>query len=210
MEQKYDIVIFDCDSTLSTIEGIEYLAMQAGVEKEVAELTTKAMNGEVPFEDVFAKRLDIIQPKPEHLDWVGQEYIKNITAGAKELVEKLLKSNIEVHIVSGGYKKPVNILADFLGINKDNVHAVELIFDENGVYQNFNNENPLARAGGKADVVKTILPVDSKSIFIGDGATDLEVKGIVDLMIGFGGVVERSLIKENADIYISRLEDFRY
>lgn len=63
----YERIIFDCDSTLSTIEGIDYLAEIAGKGSEVADLTSKAMNGEVKFEDVFAKRLDIIQPRKEQL-----------------------------------------------------------------------------------------------------------------------------------------------
>ncbi len=53
------LVCFDCDSTLSAIEGIEELARlrQPEVLARVEAMTTAAMNGSVPIEEVFAQRL---------------------------------------------------------------------------------------------------------------------------------------------------------
>ena len=50
---RYPLVVFDCDSTLSTIEGVDELALRAGVGDEVARLTTAAMAGEVPLDQVY-------------------------------------------------------------------------------------------------------------------------------------------------------------
>ena len=58
------LIVFDCDSTLSSIEGIDELARVKGqsIFEQVAELTHAAMNGEVPLDEVFSRRLAIIQP----------------------------------------------------------------------------------------------------------------------------------------------------
>ena len=58
--RPFRTVLFDCDSTLSTIEGIEELA--AANRPEIVALTEAAMRGEVPLETVYAKRLELVQP----------------------------------------------------------------------------------------------------------------------------------------------------
>ena len=57
-------VIFDCDSTLSTIEGIDELATLKGQTDHIAELTRQAMDGLVPLEEVYAARLELLE-KPK-------------------------------------------------------------------------------------------------------------------------------------------------
>ena len=42
-----------------------------------------------------------------------------------------------------------------------------------------------------------------KVAFVGDGATDLETKSVVETFIGFGGVNQRETVRQNADIYIN-------
>ena len=198
----YERIIFDCDSTLSTIEGIDYLAEIAGKGSEVADLTSKAMNGEVKFEDVFAKRLDIIQPRKEQLQMVGQKYIETVIPDAHNTIDVLQKNEVEVYIISGGYTQAILPLAKFLGINEKNVFAVDLAFNEDGSYQGFDSSNPLTKSGGKLEVAKQI-DNGKKTIFVGDSITDVEASEAVDLFVGFGGVVERDVVKEKSDVYIS-------
>ena len=50
---SFDIVCFDCDSTLSKIEGIDELGRQSGLYDELVGLTNAAMNGELALEDVL-------------------------------------------------------------------------------------------------------------------------------------------------------------
>jgi hypothetical protein len=56
----YRTVIFDCDSTLSALEGIEELASDH--RREVETLTDAAMRGEVPLDEVYGRRLELIRP----------------------------------------------------------------------------------------------------------------------------------------------------
>eukprot|EP01083_Nonionella_stella_P318389 1163488_1 len=57
-----DCVCFDVDSTLLTEESIDMLAEHCGVKEQVAAVTTKAMNGEMTFQDSLKARLGVIKP----------------------------------------------------------------------------------------------------------------------------------------------------
>ena len=59
---RHQHVIFDCDSTLSRIEGIDELADIAGVTRQVRQMTDAAMAGEIGLEEVYGKRLELIKP----------------------------------------------------------------------------------------------------------------------------------------------------
>jgi len=71
------LLLFDCDSTLSAIEGIDELGRLRGPEvfQAVEDMTTKAMDGSTPMESIFAKRLDMIKPTLKELESIGQKYI---------------------------------------------------------------------------------------------------------------------------------------
>ena len=58
------LICFDCDSTLSSIEGIDELARLRGPEAfaSVEALTNDAMNGLIRMEDVFGRRMEIVRP----------------------------------------------------------------------------------------------------------------------------------------------------
>lgn len=200
----FDIVALDCDMTLSMIEGIDELARLKGVEEEVVILTRKAMNGEIPLAQVFRRRLEIVQPTIEDLAWLAQRYQENQVWDAKIVIETLNRLGKEVFIVSGGYQQAIEPFAQSLGIPKENVFAVELKFDSEGEYLGFDELSPLARQGGKKEILKE-LTQRGPTLFVGDGATDLEVKEVVDLFVGFGGVICRSVVQQQAEIFIMEL-----
>lgn len=198
---RFDRVVFDCDSTLSEIEGINELAAMVGVPYEVAEMTRQAMGGEVPFEEVFARRLDIIQPHRKHLAAVGDLYTSTLVEDASLVAAALAHLHIELRLVSGGYREALLPMADELGVPHEHVHANDLYFDAHGQYTGFDAENPLSRSGGKQDVLSR-LPHDATTMFIGDGASDVEVLPHVDMFVGYGGVERRTPVHEISPIYL--------
>ena len=197
---SFDVICFDCDSTLSKIEGIDELARRAGMGAEIAKLTDAAMNGEFPLEAVYERRLALIKPDKASIDWVADLYIAEIVAGVKEVFSTLLAQGKTVHIISGGLRPAIIPLAAYLGLPESHVHAVDVFFDETGVYAGFDQASPLARTGGKAVVVAG-LKTEAPLLMIGDGKTDLEAKQAGAYVIGFGGVVDRDIVRENADFY---------
>ena len=197
----YNIVIFDCDSTLTKIEGIDELARMKGKEKEVSELTAAAMEGKAKFRQTLKKRLEIVRPCKKDLTRLANLYIKNEVRGAKETIAKLRETGSEVYVVSGAYSEALLPFTKYLGLLKKNVFAINLRFLKNGNYLSPDWKNPLTRNKGKQHIIQK-LAKQGKTVLIGDGATDLEAKNAVNLFIGFGGVVKRQVVKENADVFI--------
>jgi phosphoserine phosphatase len=194
------IVFFDVDSTLSAIEGIDELA--AG-NAEIAALTEAAMNGDVPIDEVYGRRLEIIRPRRERIEALGRLYVERMIPDAPDVVKRLRDAGKEVLIVSAGIRQAILPLAEQLGIPERSVNAVSLMFDENGDYLDFDRHSPMTRNGGKETVVMNIRSrTKGKAAFIGDGVTDLETKPAVNLFIGFGGVSARARVRAEADVFI--------
>jgi phosphoserine phosphatase len=201
----FDAVCFDCDSTLTTLEGIDELAARAGISSQIIPLTTAAMDGTLTIDQVYAKRLELIRPNSAALAWVGQRYVDEMVPGARETIAKLTDLGKPVHIVSGGLLQPVLDLAKALAIPPDRVHAVPVLLDASGNYTGFDTSSPLAKKGGKATVCRAIIERYGRIALVGDGVTDLEARDGGAAVIGFGGVVARPLVQAGADIFVSNV-----
>lgn len=197
----YDIVVFDCDSTLSAVEGIDLLAEKHGVKEEVEELTHRAMNGHNSFAEALALRLSLVRPLKEDLVWLGQEYINRIVPGTKELISDLKKDGKDIYIISGGFEAALRIFTKYIGVYESHLFSNVLLFDHDGKYVGFDRKNPLSKDHGKRTVLKKISSLGS-TLFVGDGVTDLEAKDVVDLFVGFGGVKVRDVVKKESDVFI--------
>jgi len=209
-KRRGKLIFFDCDSTLSSIEGIDELGRARGPEifKMVEHLTHQAMNGEVPISEVFGRRMEIIRPDRATADAVAQLYVDTIVPGVAEVISSLKNDGWTPVILSGGFAPLILPLARQLGI--DHVEAVPLQFDAHGSYTGYGSDYPTTRNGGKPEVIRewkqAMLP--EVVVMMGDGVSDLEAKGEVDLFIGFGGVVAREPVKVGADAWITSMADF--
>jgi len=203
------LIIFDCDSTLSSIEGIDELARAKGPEifSEVEALTNAAMNGEVPLDQVFARRLEIIRPDLAVCASVEQLYIDTVEPTAIATLNTLREQGWKIVILSGGFKRLIEPLAAFLEI--DRIEAVPLNLDENGFYVSFDNSYPTTYNGGKPEVIRQLKEEFSpeKIIMVGDGVSDLETKSEVDSFIGYGGYTPREKVQAGADHFIYKLDE---
>jgi phosphoserine phosphatase len=199
---SYDVICFDCDSTLSKIEGIDELARRVGMGEQMAKLTDAAMNGELPLEAVYGRRLECIKPDKESMVWLADLYIQEMVEGVKAVFATLLGQGKEVHIISGGLRQAILPLAKLLGLAENHVHAVDIFFTEEGGYQAYDESSPLARSGGKAEICKQLLKDKQSLVMIGDGKTDMEAKQPGVTVIGFGGVCDRAVVRELADHYV--------
>jgi phosphoserine phosphatase len=202
---NYRLIFFDVDSTLVTIEGIDVLGNGA---PEIAQLTDAAMNGLIPLDHVYARRLDIIKPTRDDVESLAEKYVDSIVDGARKTIARLQDAGAVVHLITGGIEQAVLPLAHSLRVSERNVHAVRLRFGANGAYEDFDRRSFLARPHGKEIVVRDIRARShGKAAFVGDGVSDLEAKDAVDLFIGFGGVVVRPLVQENAHIFVTSFRD---
>jgi phosphoserine phosphatase len=198
-------IIFDLDSTLCKIEGIDELAALKNKRNEVEKLTCEAMEGKINLEDVFVKRLEIIQPNKKDLEKIGQMYLENITHNAKLAINALQKNN-RVFIVTGGYGVCALPLARELGVDESRVFANELYFDDCGEFAGLCESIPLWKNGGKKIIVEQIkIHYPDTTIMIGDGMSDLEAGA--DKFIYFAGVVLREEVARHADFMIQDLTE---
>ena len=199
---SFDIICFDCDSTLSKIEGIDELGRHVDKFDEMVALTNAAMNGELALEQVYGKRLDLIKPDQSQMDWLADLYISEIVDGVENVFSTLLEQGKQVHIISGGIRQAILPLAKKLGIPENQVHAVDILFHDDGLYKDFDQQSPLAKTGGKAIICKKINNTNASMAMIGDGKTDLEAKQAGARVIGFGGVMQRDIVVEQADVFV--------
>src|SRR3954465_14613614 len=170
----FKTMVVDVDSTLSGIEGIDWLAARRGdiVSRRVADLTNRAMQGGVALEDVYGARLAEVRPRRDEVDLLSREYVNAIAPDAVESIKRIRRAGVQVVLVSGGLRHAMLRLALHLGLGPGDGHAVHVQFDELGAYVGYDASSPLTKADGKRRVIET-LKLDRPIVAVGDGATDL-------------------------------------
>lgn len=207
-----DILFLDCDSTLSSIEGIDELAARTNT--DVSELTNRAMAGELALEDVYGERLRQIRPSVADFEWLGQRYIETEVEGVSRVIQVLTDIGVECHILSGGLLPGILPFAAHIGIPAERVHAVPYPLQGQGDPVADQGDpvavacaHPLAQNGGKPALIEQIcakpLHYRKRRMIVGDGSSDLEAAPKVGLMVGFGGVATRDKVKENAHLFLT-------
>lgn len=201
---------FDVDSTLCEDESIDEVAAYLGVGSEVAAMTNSAMGGKVEFRDALAKRLAIMKVSSQALNNYLQTHPPRISPGIPELVKQLRANSQDVFLVSGGFRQIINPVAEILGIPLDHVFANTILFNPDGSYAGFDENEFTSRSGGKPAAIRYIKEKYGleRVVMVGDGATDMEARleGAAELFIGYGGVVLRNNIAEKADWYITKIQ----
>ena len=203
------LIFFDCDSTLSAIEGVDELARLRGAScfAEIEAMTNAAMDGQVPIDEVFGRRLEIIRPTRAEVDLVAQMYLDQIEPTALATMAAVREAGWTPMILSAGYTEVIEPLAQHLGIER--IEAVSLQFDAEGNYADYDRDYPTTRNGGKPARILQIKEelAPERIIMVGDGISDLETRDAVDLFVGFGRYVERPKVKAGAAQFIHSLSE---
>ena len=214
---SFDLIFFDCDSTLSAIEGIDELARFKRKEWRVGVLTQKAMDGDLDLAEVYGKRLQAIRPTRGQLKAIEERYWQALVPDALEVVAALQFLGKQVFIISGGLAEPVRGFGARLGVAPENIRAVELEYNQlsgdwwryyepqtqtKQTYLDY-DEGPLTVSSGKPAIVRELAAGrHGRKLMIGDGSSDLATRPEVDLFIGFGGVVARPKVRDQADVFV--------
>ena len=213
-------VCFDVDCTVTKEDALDKLGDFLGVGDQVRALTNAAMDGGMDLDEALQKRLDIMKPTIEKL----VAYAKNSPAeerlvpGIKNLIKELQARNVEVFLISGGFRELILPVADLLGIPRSNIFANRFVYMSDDTLgpegyphirvRGFDPNEPTSREMGKPEAIRRIRAMNPYNtvVMVGDGITDLEAvqeTGGADLFVGYGGVVERSYVKENADWWVT-------
>jgi phosphoserine phosphatase len=203
---RYRALLVDVDSTLCGVEGIDWLAERRGpdVAARVAEMTDRAMRGELALDAVYAERLALVRPGRDDLAALAEAYRAALAPGAAESLDRLRGAGVRVAFVSGGVRQAILPVVRALGFGYDDLHAVDVVFDMGGSYFAFDAGSPLATQGGKADVARHLLGAGGlprPALAVGDGSTDVALRGdgACDALAAFTGFARRDAVVAAAD-----------
>jgi phosphoserine phosphatase len=193
------LVVMDVDSTLIQDEVIELLAAAVGCEAEVADITARAMAGELDFAASLRARVGRLAGTPvEVLERVSEQV--RLTPGARTFVRTLKRLGYAVAIVSGGFTAVTDVLATQLGL--DHAVANELEIVDGRLTGRL--VGPIVDRAGKAEVLRAIAAAEhiplEQTVAIGDGANDLDMLATAGLGIAFNA---KPIVRAQADTAVS-------
>lgn len=124
--RRKKLLISDMDSTMITVECIDELADFVGKKSEVAQITERAMNGELNFEAALTERVALLKGLPEAT--LQQCYDERVTMmpGAKELVQTMRDNSAYCVLVSGGFTFFTSRVREVLGFHEDHSNQLEV------------------------------------------------------------------------------------
>jgi phosphoserine phosphatase len=193
------LIVMDVDSTLIQGEVIEMLAGHAGRLAEVAEVTERAMRGELEFAESLHHRVAALEGLPESaLDEVYHAI--QLAPGARTLVRTLKRLGYQFAIVSGGFSQITDKLAADLGIDYAKANQLEIV---DGKLTGRVIGDVVDRAG-KAVALRQFAEKSgtplSQTVAIGDGANDLDMLAAAGLGVAFNA---KPVVREAADTHLS-------
>jgi len=193
------LVCFDMDSTLIEQEVIDELAKEAGVGDKVAEITERAMQGELDFQQSFRARVALLKGlDAKVLPQIAERL--TVTEGAERLISTLKSLGYKTAILSGGFQYFAEFLQEKLDI--DEVHA-NILDVENGVVTG-EVKGHIVDGARKAYLLTELVGKmgisPEQAIAVGDGANDLPMLSIAGLGVAFRA---KPVVRQNANQAIS-------
>ena len=178
------LLLCDMESTIIDNEFLDEIADYLGIGAKVAEITARAMNGELNFEEALTERIKLVEGLPEseitHLINTRMKY----NEGARELIKWCRENGVYTMLVSGGFTAFTKVVAAELGFHEH--HANTLLFTEGkltGVGQPIlGKEAKLAFLKSKATELGLSL---NQTAAMGDGANDLPMLHAANLSLAY-------------------------
>ncbi|KAJ5998522.1 Phosphoserine phosphatase [Penicillium sp. IBT 35674x] len=170
------LAVFDMDSTLIENEVIDEIAKFIGVEKEVSEITERAMNGELDFAASLKERVSLLKGVPADV-FDKLKSVITIAKGARELCAALKMMGYKMAVLSGGFQPLAEWLAGQLGLDYAVANHLEIDTETQTLTGRLVESKPIIDAAQKRSLLKSIaaennIPI-SQTLAVGDGANDL-------------------------------------
>ncbi|MGC1409098.1 MAG: phosphoserine phosphatase SerB [Acetobacteraceae bacterium] len=178
------LLIADMDSTIVTGETLDELADFAGLKTRIAEITARAMNGELDFKAALRERVSML--KGLSVSALEQTWLRiRLTPGGRELVATMRAHGAYTVLVSGGFSFFTSRVAARCGFDH---HRSNVLLDDGAALTGLVAEPILDRDTKLATLrecaVERGLPL-SATLAVGDGANDLDMLGAAGLGVAF-------------------------
>jgi phosphoserine phosphatase len=193
------LIVFDMDSTLIQAEVIDELAEICGVGEEVKQVTHKAMNGEIDFDESLRLRVSKLKGLDTHK---MQSVLENLpfTPGVEEFIKTIKSLGYKVALISGGFTFFADALKIKLGLDYSFANELEIIDGK----LSGKVKGTIVNANQKALLVKLIAQQENISleqvVAIGDGANDLPMLATAGLGIAFHA---KDIVRREAQQHLS-------
>ncbi|RAL10582.1 phosphoserine phosphatase SerB [Aspergillus homomorphus CBS 101889] len=170
------LFVFDMDSTLIQNEVIDEIAKFIGVEKQVSEITARAMNGELDFSASLKERVSLLKGVPADV-FEKLKSVITIAPGARELCKALKTLGCKMAVLSGGFQPLAEWLAGELGLDYAHANHLEIDPTTQTLTGRLVESYPIIDAAQKRSLLHSIaaqngIPI-SQTVAVGDGANDL-------------------------------------
>ena len=177
------LLVADMDSTMITVECIDELADYAGIKPQIAEVTERAMRGELDFAAALDARVALLAGLDEAMiERCLTERVK-IMPGAVALVRTMRANGAKTVLVSGGFTRFAEPVARQIGFHRALANTLDIA------------EGALAGTVGKpivdAAVKQATLEAEARgmdralTMAVGDGANDLAMIGVAGLGVAY-------------------------
>ncbi|HJO65702.1 MAG TPA: phosphoserine phosphatase SerB [Sphingomonas sanguinis] len=167
------LLVADMDSTMITVECIDELADYAGIKEQVAEVTERAMRGELDFAAALDARVALLEGLDESV--IEQCLAERVTlmAGARALVRTMKARGGHAILVSGGFTRFAEPVAAEIGFDRAIANYLEIAHGKlTGTVR-----KPIVGSDTKEKTLLAALDElgigAEQSMAVGDGANDL-------------------------------------
>jgi phosphoserine phosphatase len=182
--RRKKLLVADLESTIIENEMLEELADFLGLRGPVAEVTRRAMNGEIGFAGALNERVALLRGMPESV--LGEAATRIcLMPGARTLIPTLRRAGVTTALVSGGFTVFADRIAAELGF--DRVIANRLDIADGQLAGTV--RPPIVTGATKRETLVTLATefglLLSETMAVGDGANDLLMLGAAGLGIAF-------------------------
>lgn len=219
MSEHHKKFVFDFDSTLTSVEGLDVLAeitlannpRKNEIIEEIINITNLGIDGEISFPESLERRIKQLNAKKSDLLLLVKELRKHVSSSIERNKEFFQNYGEHIYVISAGFKEFIIPIVAEYNIPAERVYANTFVFNENDEIIGFDRDNVLSKTNGKIQCLRD-MNLEGEVQMIGDGYSDYVTReaGVADTFFAYTENVTRQKTIKNADHITPNLDEFLY